>query len=164
MAAADLNSIKASIETHIRAGFGANIEAQNQDLLVNQSGLAFVTESPYSAFTPVSFQNAFFEPPNMSTWLQCEVSFAASDYLTLGGSTEADNDLRGTVIINIFSPKGVGVESNYELADKAYNLFNRRKFDGIHFGSSNGPQVVTPNPEAYFQSRILTEFSFIEHL
>jgi len=164
MAAADLNSIRASIEFHLIAGFGATITAQNQDIITSQSGLILVTESPEADFTPIAFRNISYRPPNNSTWLQCEVSFTASDYLSLGGTSESDNDLRGVVTVNVFSPKGIGAASNLLLADKVYNLFNRAKIDGIYFDSSNGPQVVASNPEAYFQSRISINFSFIEQL
>jgi hypothetical protein len=164
MAAADLNSIRADIEAHLLAGFGAEIAAEDRNIITSQSGLIIVTESPEAAATPIAFKNISFQPPNNSTWLQCEVSFTASSYLSLGGTTESDNDLSGLVVVDVFSPKGIGVASNLLLADRAYNLFNRVKFDGIYFGSSNGPDIVAANPEAYFQSKMSVNFSFIEQL
>ena len=164
MAAADLNSIRADIETHLLAGFGAKIAAENQNIITSQLGLIIVTESPEAAATPIAFKNISFRPPNNSTWLQCEVSFTASNYLSFGGTTESDNDLRGLVVVDVFSPRGIGAALNLSLADKAYNLFNRASFDGIYFESSNGPDIVASNLEAYFQSKISVNFSFIEQL
>jgi hypothetical protein len=164
MAAADLNSIRADIEAHLLAGFGAEIAAEDRNIITSQSGLVIATESPEAAATPIAFRNVSFRPPNNSTWLQCEIIFTESSYLSLGGTTESDNDLSGLIVVDVFSPKGIGAALNLPLADRAYNLFNRIELNDIYFGSSSGPDIVASNPEAYFQSKMSVNFSIIEQL
>lgn len=165
MAAADLNAIRAAIETHFLAGFGADVVKQDGDNLISQGGLIIVTESPEAAATPLVFRNEAFTPTPGDSFVQCLVSFAASSYLTLGGTTNSSNRIDGRIEANIFTPQGVGPGANYDLADRVCDLYTRRILDGIQFLAITGPTVATGAfPPAFFQSTVTVPFDVFEDL
>ena len=84
MAAADLNSVRATIEGRL------------------------ATELASSPAIPVVFHNMAYEPTSNSSWVQCLLSFGTSTYLTHGGTSDSRNELVGIAVVNIFSAKGVG--------------------------------------------------------
>ena len=53
MAAADLNAIRATVETIALSGFGANVVKQDGNSLISEGGLIIVTESPEADATPL---------------------------------------------------------------------------------------------------------------
>ena len=141
MAAADLNSVRATIEGRL------------------------ATELASSPAIPVVFHNMAYEPTPNSSWVQCLLSFGTSTYLTHGGTTDSRNELVGIAVINIFSAKGVGPGANYVIGKRVRDLYNRINVSGVHFDPPIGPEVVaSPSPEGYFQTQVRVTFDFIEEL
>ena len=141
MAAADLNSVRATIEGRL------------------------ATELANSPAIPVVFHNMAYEPTPNSSWVQCLLSFGTSTYLTHGGTSDSRNELVGIAVINIFSAKGVGPGANYVIGKRVRDLYNRINVSGVHFDPPIGPEVVaSPSPEGYFQTQVRVTFDFIEEL
>jgi hypothetical protein len=141
MAAADLNSVRATIEGRL------------------------ATELAGSPAIPVVFHNMAYEPTPNSSWVQCLLSFGSSSYLSHGGATNSKNQLPGVVIINIFSAKGVCPGANYVIGKRVRDLYNRINVSGVHFDPPIGPEVVaSPSPEGYFQTQVRVTFDFFEEL
>tara|TARA_R100000152_G_C6692514_1_gene123802 strand:- start:264 stop:689 length:426 start_codon:yes stop_codon:yes gene_type:complete len=141
MAAANLNTIRATIESRIQ------------------------TELSGSPTTPVVFQNSAYTPTPNSSWCQCLVSFGDSVYQSLGGATSSTNNISGVVSVNIFTPKGKGAGANFTLAKRIRDLYNRIIVSGVSFDSPIGPQVLeVSNPEGYFQTQIRVTFDVFEDL
>ena len=141
MAAADLNSVRATIEGRL------------------------ATELANSPAIPVVFHNMAYEPTPNSSWVQCLLSFGTSTYLTHGGTTNSRNELVGIAVVNIFSAKGVGPGANYVIGKRVRDLYNRINVSGVHFDPPIGPEVVaSPSPEGYFQTQVRVTFDFIEEL
>ena len=141
MAAADLNAIRATIEGRL------------------------ATELAGDPAIPVVFHNMAYEPTPNSSWVQCLVSFGASEYLSQGLTTNSQNRIIGIVTINIFSAKGVGSGANYIIGKRIRDLYNRVIVSGVYFDAVNGPSVLAnPAPEGYFQTQVRVTFEFIEDL
>ena len=141
MAAANLNTIRSVIEGRL------------------------ATELANSPAIPVVFNNLPYEPTPNSTWVQCEVTFDESQYLTLNEATGSDNLIVGLVVVNIFSAPGVGSGPNYTVGKRIRDLYNRIIVSGVYFDAPIGPEVVgTPAPEGYFQTQVRVTFEFIEEL
>ncbi len=172
MAAVDLNTVRAAIETHFIAGFGAEIAGfgaeialQSGDILVSQNGLTIVTQSVEVGFTPLVFYNQNYNPTPNDSFIQCLVTFDQTAYLTMGVTSNALNQVFGTVRANIFTPQGTGPGSNYELADRVCSLCTREIFEGIQLGPLSGPSVIAaPQPSAFFQTAISVPFNVFEQL
>ena len=141
MAAADLNAIRATIEGRL------------------------ATELASSPAIPVVFHNMAFEPTPNSSFVQCLVSFGASEYLSQGLTTDSQNRLIGIVTINIFSAKGVGSGANYIFGKRIRDLYNRVIVSGIFFDAATGPEaLLSAAPEGYFQTQVRVTFESIEEL
>jgi hypothetical protein len=141
MAAADLNSVRATVEGRL------------------------ATELADSPAIPVVFHNMAYEPTPNSSWVQCLLSFGSSTYLSHGGTTNSKNQLPGVVVINFFSAKGVGPGANYVIGKRVRDLYNRINVSGVHFDPPIGPEVVaSPSPEGYFQTQVRVTFDFFEEL
>ena len=137
MAAIDLHTIRATIEGRL------------------------ATEMAAAPAYPVVFHNMPYAPTPDSTWLQCLVSFGTNSYLTMGGS----NSVLGVVVINIFSPKGVGPGANLVIGKRVRSLYNRNIVSGVIFDPPTGPEVVAaPSPEGYFQTQVRLTFETFEDL
>lgn len=120
------------------------------------------TEMASSPAYPVSYQNAPYVPPNNSTWLQVQFRFGDGAYLTLLGPSPGFNRQNGVVVINIYTPIGVGAGANFTIAERVKNLFSRVKLTAITFDAPSGPaQVLPAEPEAFFQTQITVTFSAI---
>ena len=91
MAAADLNSVRATIEARL------------------------ATELANSPAIPVVFHNMAYEPTPNSSWVQCQTAFGGNEYLSLGQTSSSQNRIFGLLIVNIFSAKGVGPGANYTI-------------------------------------------------
>ena len=141
MAAADLNSVRATIEARL------------------------ATELASSPAIPVVFHNMAYEPTPNSSWVQCQTAFGGNEYLSLGQTSGSQNRIFGLLIVNIFSAKGVGPGANYTIGKRIRDLYNRVNVSGIYFDAPNGPEVLaSPAPEGYFQTRVSVTFEFIEEL
>ena len=141
MAAADLNTIRATIEGRL------------------------ATELASSPAIPVVFHNMPYEPTPNSSWVQCLTSFGASEYLGQGSTSSAQNRIVGLVVLNIFSAKGVGPGANYVIGKRIRDLYNRVNVSGVFFDAPIGPEALaSPAPEGYFQTQVRVTFESIEEL
>jgi len=141
MAAADLNSIRATIEDRL------------------------ATELAGSPAIPVVFHNMAYEPTPNSSWVQCLTTFGANEYLGQGLTTNSQNRIVGLVVMNIFSSKGVGPGANLVIGKRIRDLYNRVIVSGVYFDAPSGPEVLaSPSPEGYFQTQVRVTFEFIEEL
>jgi hypothetical protein len=141
MAAADLNSIRATIEGRL------------------------ATELAGSPAIPVVFHNMAYEPTPNSSWVQCLTTFGANEYLGQGLTTDSQNRIVGLVVMNIFSAKGVGPGANLVIGKRIRDLYNRVIVSGVYFDAPSGPEALAlPSPEGYFQTQVRVTFEFIEEL
>ena len=141
MAAIDLNTVRATIEGRL------------------------ATELALSPVIPVVFHNQPSTPTPSSSFVQCLVSFGNNSYLTMGGTTGSNNSVIGVVVVNIFTPKGVGPGANLVIGKRVRNLYNRVIVSGVHFDPPTGPEVMAaPSPEGYFQSQVRMTFETFEDL
>jgi len=112
---------------------------------------------------PVAFQNVPFTPPNNSPWVNCSVTFGDSAYATILGPSTGYNRYSGVVILDIFSPIGIGSGDNYDIGGRLKQVFDRQAFGNIVFDAASGPAQVQPaTPESFFQTRL--SISFQAHL
>ena len=141
MAAADLNSIRATIEGRL------------------------ATELANSPAIPVVFHNMAYEPTPNSSWVQCLTTFGANEYLGQGLTTNSQNRIVGLLVMNIFSGKGVGPGANLVIGKRIRDLYNRVIVSGVYFDAPSGPEALAaPSPEGYFQTQVRVAFEFIEEL
>ena len=83
MAAIDLNTVRSTIEARL------------------------ATELASSPAIPVVFNNMTFDSTAEDTFVQCITSFGAGEYLTMGGTTDSDNNVVGLVLLNVFTEEGI---------------------------------------------------------
>ena len=141
MAAADLNTIRATIEGRL------------------------ATELASSPAVPVVFHNMAHEPTPNSSFVQCLVSFGAGEYLSQGQTTNSQNRIVGLIVVNIFSAKGVGPGANFIIGKRIRDLYNRVIVSGVFFDAATGPEALaSPSPEGYFQTQVRVTFESIEEL
>ena len=113
------------------------------------------TELAIAPVYPVSYQNVPFTPPNNTPWLQVFIRFGDNNYATLASF----NRQNGTLVVNVFTPIGVGVAANFTIAKRIKDLFDRAKFSSIIFDAASGPAQVTPAaPEPYYQTQLTATF------
>ena len=141
MAAADLNTVRSVIEGRL------------------------ATELAGSPAIPVVFHNMPYTPTPNSSWVQCLTTFGANEYLGHGLTTSGYNRIVGILVMNIFSPKGVGPGANLVIGKRIRDLYNRIIVSGVFFDAPSGPEVLAaPSPEGYFQTQVRVTFEFIEEL
>ena len=118
------------------------------------------TEMAIAPVYPVSYQNVPFSPPNNTPWLQAFIRFGDNAYATLlptGGA--GFNRQNGTLVVNVFTPVGLGAGANFTIAERIKDLFDRRTVSGIIFDAASGPAQVTPaTPEPYYQTQLTITF------
>ena len=140
MAAVDLNTVRSTIEARL------------------------ATELASSPAIPVVFNNMTFDSTAEDTFVQCITSFGASEYLTMGGTTDSDNNVVGLVLLNIFTEEGLGAGSNFTICKRLRDLYNRVTVSNVIFDSPVGPEVLTSSPEGKFQTQIRITFNIYEDL
>jgi hypothetical protein len=118
------------------------------------------TQMAASPAYPVSYQNVPFTPPNNLPWVQVFIRFGDNNYATLLPTGSAGfNRQTGTLVVNVFTPVGVGTGANFTIAERLKDLFDRVKLSSIIFDAASGPAQVTPAaPEAYYQTQITITF------
>ena len=140
MAALDLNSIRASIESRL------------VDELENTPPL------------PVVFYNQPFSSIDYDTFVQCLTTFGGSEFITLGTSNTKINSLTGLLVLNIFTPEGEGSGNNLVIGKRLRDLYNGEVVSGVIFDPPSGPEVVTASPNGFFQTEIRLTFEVYETL
>jgi hypothetical protein len=118
------------------------------------------TEMAIAPIYPVSYQNVPFSPPNNTPWLQVFIRFGDNAYATLRPiGSSGFNRQNGTLVVNVFTPVGVGAGANFTIAERVKDLFDRRTVSGIIFDAASGPAQVAPaSPEPYYQTQITITF------
>ena len=140
MAATDLNTVRAAIETRI------------------------ATELASSPAIPVVFHNMAYDAASVDSFVQCLTSFGESNYLTLGNAS-GTNRVNGIVVLNIFTAQGIGSGDNYTIGKRLRDLYNRITVSDVIFDSPIGPEVIdNPNPEGQFQTQLRMTFEIFEEL
>jgi hypothetical protein len=123
------------------------------------------TELALSPVIPVVFHNQPSTPTPNSSFVQCLVSFGNNNFLTMGGTTGSSNSVIGVIVMNVFTPKGVGPGANLTIGKRIRDLYNRQVVSGVHFDPPTGPEVVaSPAPEGYFQTQVRLTFETFEDL
>lgn len=139
-----LNTIRSAIENRIATEFAASPALQ------------------------VAYQNVPFTPPNNASWVQASILWGDSAYLTILTSatrgTDGGYDRRnGTLIFNIFCPRGQGPGATLTIAQRCINLFSRLQLQNIKFDAANGPRTIEPpSPEGFFQAQVTISFEAFE--
>jgi hypothetical protein len=118
------------------------------------------TELAVAPVYPVSYQNVPFTPPNNTPWVQVFIRFGDNAYATLRPIGSAGfNRQNGTLVVNVFTPVGVGTAANFTIAERLKDLFDRVKLSSIIFDAASGPAQVAPAaPEAYYQTQLTITF------
>ena len=117
------------------------------------------TEMAASPTYPVSYQNVPFTPPNDTPWLQVFIRFGDNNYATLLAPGTGFNRQTGTLVVNVFTPQGLGTAANFTIAERIRALFDRLTLSGIIFDAASGPaQVVPAAPEPYYQTQLTVTF------
>jgi len=140
MAATDLNTVRSTIEARL------------------------ATELASSPAIPVVFNNMAFDSTTEDTFVQCITSFGAGEYLTMGGTTDSDNNVVGLVLLNVFTEEGLGAGSNFIICKRLRDLYNRVTVSNVIFDSPIGPEILTSSPEGKFQTQIRITFNIYEDL
>jgi hypothetical protein len=110
------------------------------------------TQMAIAPVYPVSYQNV--------PWLQVFLRLGDNNYATLLPTGSAGfNRQNGTLVVNVFTPTGVGAAANFTIAERIKDLFDRAKFSSIIFDAASGPSQVTPAaPEPYYQTQLTATF------
>ena len=118
------------------------------------------TEMALAPSYPVSYQNVPYTPPNNTPWLQVFIRFGDNAYATLQPiGSGGFNRQNGTLVVNIYTPIGVGAGANFTIAERIKDLFDRAKFSTIIFDAASGPaQVIPASPEPYYQTQLTAAF------
>ena len=140
MAATDLNTVRSTIEARL------------------------ATELASSPAIPVVFNNMTFDSTAEDTFVQCITSFGAGEYLTMGGTTDSDNNVVGLVLLNVFTEEGLGAGSNFTICKRLRDLYNRVTVSNVIFDSPVGPEILTSSPQGKFQTQIRITFNIYEDL
>ena len=140
MAAVDLNTVRSTIEGRL------------------------ATELASSPVIPVIFNNMAFDSTTEDTFVQCQTSFGAGSYLTMGGSANSTNSVVGLLLINIFTEEGIGPGSNFTIGKRLRDLYNNITVSNVIFDSPVGPEVLTSSPEGKFQTQLRITFEIYEDL
>jgi len=140
MAAVDLNTVRSTIEARL------------------------ATELASSPAIPVVFNNMTFDSTAEDTFVQCITSFGAGEYLTMGGTSDSDNNVVGLVLLNVFTEEGLGAGSNFTICKRLRDLYNRVTVSNVIFDSPVGPEILTSSPEGKFQTQIRITFNIYEEL
>ena len=140
MAATDLNTVRSTIEARL------------------------ATELASSPAIPVVFNNMTFDSTAEDTFVQCITSFGAGEYLTMGGTTDSDNNVVGLVLLNVFTEEGLGAGSNFTICKRLRDLYNRVTVSNVIFDSPVGPEIFASSPEGKFQTQIRITFNIYEDL
>jgi hypothetical protein len=140
VAATDLNTVRSTIEARL------------------------ATELASSPAIPVVFNNMTFDSTAEDTFVQCITSFGAGEYLTMGGTSDSDNNVVGLVLLNVFTEEGLGAGSNFTICKRLRDLYNRVTVSNVIFDSPVGPEILASSPEGKFQTQIRITFNIYEDL
>ena len=117
------------------------------------------TEMALSPSYQVSYQNVPFTAPNGAPWIRTAIRFGDNAYATLMAPAAGKNRQVGTVVVDVFTQTGVGAGSNFTIAERLKDLFDRQIVNGIIFDAASGPaQILPSSPEGHYQTQITITF------
>jgi len=140
MAATDLNTVRATIESRL-----------NDEFRIGPS-------------IPLVFNNIPFDASTVDKYIQCVTSFGSSEYLTQGTDSSSTNLVVGLITFNIYTKQGVGSGENFAIGKRLRNLFNRITVSDVRFDPPIGPEIFQSSPEGKFQTQIRITFELYETL
>jgi len=126
------------------------------------------TEFAAAPVLQVAYQNVPFTPPNNASWIQASIIWGDSAYMTIlttsTRGTGAGFDRRnGTLVFNIFAPRGAGPGAGLTIAQRCIDLFSRLQLENIKFDAANGPRTIEPSvPEGFSQTQVAITFEAFE--
>ena len=126
------------------------------------------TEFAASPAIQVAYQNVPFTPPNNASWVQANIIWGDSTYMTIlttsTRGTGAGFDRRnGTLVFNVFAPRGAGPGAGLTIAQRCIDLFSRLQLENIKFDPANGPRTIEPSvPEGFSQTQVTLSFEAYE--
>lgn len=126
------------------------------------------TEFALSPVLQVAYQNVPFSPPNNASWIQANILWGDSAYLTIltesnRGTGEGYDRRNGTLTFNIYSPRGQGPGAGLTIAQRCIDLFSRLQLQNIKFDPANGPRFIEPAaPEGFYQTQVAITFEAYE--
>lgn len=126
------------------------------------------TEFAAAPVLQVAYQNVPFSPPNNASWIQTSIIWGDSAYMTIlttsTRGTGAGFDRRnGTLVFNIFTPRGAGPGAGLTIAQRCISLFTRLQLQNIKFDAANGPRAIEPSvPEGFYQTQVAISFEAYE--
>jgi hypothetical protein len=126
------------------------------------------TEFAASPAIQVAYQNVPFTPPNNASWVQANIIWGDSAYMTIlttsTRGTGAGFDRRnGTLVFNVFAPRGAGPGAGLTIAQRCIDLFSRLQLENIKFDPVNGPRTIEPSvPEGFSQTQVTISFEAYE--
>lgn len=117
------------------------------------------TEMALSPSYQVSYQNVPFTAPNDAPWISTAIRFGDNAYATLMAPAAGKNRQVGTVVIDVYTQVGIGAGSNFTIAERLKDLFDRQTVSGIIFDGASGPaQVLPSSPQGHYQTQITITF------
>ena len=140
MAATDLNTVRATIESRLNDEF------------------------KIGPLIPIIFNNTPFDASTVDKYIQCVTSFGSSEYLTQGTDSSSTNLVVGLITFNIYTKQGVGSGENFAIGKRLRNLFNRITVSDVRFDPPIGPEIFQSSPEGKFQTQIRITFELYETL
>ena len=143
MAAINLNTVRETIESRLNNEFRS------------------------SPAIPIIFNNVPFDSSSADKYIQCIISFGASQYLTQespNSSTTATNLVVGLCLFNIYTKQGIGSGANFIICKRLRDLFNRITVSEIRFDAPEGPEILQSSPEGRFQTQMSITFEIYEAL
>jgi hypothetical protein len=126
------------------------------------------TEFAAAPVLQVAYQNVPFTPPNNASWIQTNILWGDSAYLTIltttaRGTGDGFDRRNGVLVFNIFCPRGEGPGAGLTIAQRCIDLFSRLQLQNIKFDPANGPQTIEPPaPEGFFQTQVTIAFEAFE--
>ena len=126
------------------------------------------TEFASAPVLQVAYQNVPFTPPNNASWIQSSIIWGDSAYMTIQttssrGTGDGFDRRNGTLVFNIFSPRGEGPGAGLTIAQRCIDLFSRLQLENIKFDAANGPRTIEPAaPEGFFQTQVTITFEAYE--
>lgn len=126
------------------------------------------TEFAAAPALQVAYQNVPFTPPNNASWIQASIIWGDSAYMTIlttsTRGTGAGFDRRnGTLVFNVFTPRGAGPGAALTIAQRCITLFSRLQLENIKFDAANGPRTIEPSlPEGFYQAQVAITFEAYE--
>tara|TARA_R100000697_G_scaffold6024_1_gene11402 strand:- start:617 stop:1045 length:429 start_codon:yes stop_codon:yes gene_type:complete len=140
MAATDLNTVRATIESRLNDEF------------------------KIGPLIPIVFNNTPFDASTVDKYIQCVTSFGSSEYLTQGTDSSSTNLIVGLITFNIYTKQGVGSGENFAIGKRLRDLFNRITVSDVRFDPPIGPEIFQSSPEGKFQTQIRITFELYETL